>query len=165
MQRIMQVAEKLVADLREANREDETAFHLRNKEFVPHCLLVEDDPGDADLSKIALKAVGAEVQVATSGDEAIQLLDDSATPGIPDYHIVFLDLVLRQSVAQGIHVLQYIRKKFPKLHVVLVSGHIDESILNFISRQGGGYIGIITKPLHRVNVREIMEKHRMVAYA
>lgn len=104
-----------------------------------------------------------EVNLARTGDEAIALLDRSKDPARPDYAIMFLDLVLRGSAAQGIEVLEHVRKFFPTVHVVLVSGHIDEGILNFIARYRGqgAYIGLVSKPLRREEVKDIFNKHRI----
>ena len=160
MERIMHITERLVEELRAANREDGRAI-------TPTCLVVEDDPDDAELSRRALEVVGAKVEMASTGDEAIKLLRNSNNPAVPDFDIVFLDLVLRGSFAQGLEVLKFIRDKFPLLHVVVVSGHINSQMMNHLTQmQVGGYIGIITKPLHKLNVREILDKHRLTpAYA
>lgn len=121
------------------------------RKIIPRCLIVEDDPDDAELSTIALQSTGAEVRVAKSGEEAIYLLGEG-----DGFDIVFLDLRLSGSTVQGLHVLQHIRTEFPKLHVVIVSGFIDDEVI-----KGGGYIGLVPKPLHKVDVKDIMAKHRL----
>jgi CheY-like chemotaxis protein len=154
VKRIVRIAEQLLEDYRILNREE--CEHLP----TPHCLVIEDEPHDAEMSRLALEAVGVEVKVTASGDEAIRLLADSKNPLMPDYDMVFLDLVLRGSSNQGIDVLRFIRANFPKLHVVIVSGHLSRGIMDYLTQMSeGGYIGIITKPLHEMNVREILEKH------
>lgn len=156
MKRIVQIAEKLTEDLRAAQREEhETSMRRR---IIPKCLIVEDDPADAELSSIALKSTGAAVQIASSGEKAIDILNESGS----DFDIVFLDLRLSGSSVQGFHVLRHIRSEFPKLHVVIVSGFIDEGLMEYIARsKGGGYIGLVPKPLHKVDVKDIMDKHRL----
>lgn len=152
----MQIAERLTEDLREAQREEHETAMLRR--IIPKCLIVEDDPDDAELSSIALKSTGAEVQVARSGEEAIKLLEESGS----DLDIVFLDLRLSGSSIQGFHVLRHIRTEFPKLHVVIVSGFIGDELMEYIAKsKGGGYIGLVPKPLHKVDVKEVMQKHRL----
>lgn len=148
MKRIVQIAEKLTEDLRAAQREEHETAMLRR--IIPKCLIVEDDPSDAELSSIALKSTGAAVEIASSGEKAIDLLDERGS----DFDIVFLDLRLSGSTVQGFQVLRHIRTEFPRLHVVIVSGFIDDEVI-----KGGGYIGLVPKPLHKVDVKDIMEKH------
>lgn len=154
MNRIVSITRQLVEELREIQREEA---------LIPNCLIVEDDDNDAELSRIALEAMGAKVHRVKTGDEAIKILDASQDPDRPDYHIVFLDLNLIGSshMGTGYHVLKHVREKFKKLHVVIVSGYIDEGLINFITRDPGGYIGIIQKPLERADVKEIFAKHNL----
>lgn len=152
----MSITEKLAAEMRKAAREEGEPPRI-----IPNCLLVEDDKADAELSIHALCAMGAEVVHAMTGDQAIELLNKSKDPLKPDFHIVFLDLNLTGSAAQGLQVLQHIRTKFPSVHVVIVSGYIDEGILNLIASQKCGYVGIIRKPLEKMDVAEILAKHRL----
>jgi CheY-like chemotaxis protein len=172
MKRIVSITEELVRELREARQEEvQSAEYIPagtgggadGCEFVPTCLIVEDDVSDAELSQRALEAMGARVRVAKTGDEALQLLSESKDPTRPDFDIIFLDLNLVGSTATatGYHVLKFVRQQFPRLHVVLVSGYIDQGILNFLSRDPGGYIGMIQKPLQKMDVQEIFQKHRL----
>lgn len=164
MKRIVQIAEQLAEEIRAAQREEQALKgDGEASKTIPNCLIVEDNPHDAELAARALRSMGAEVRVAISGDQAIEILNQSANAVVPDFHIVFLDLNLTGSAAQGMQVLRHIRGQFPKLHVVIISGYIDEGLLNYISRsdKAGGYIGVISKPLDEMNVQEILEKHRL----
>lgn len=154
----MSITTQLIEDYRAINR-SETELVRRG----PNCLLVEDDPTDAALSKYALDALGVPVQMADSGDQAIRLLEASKDPNRPDFDIVFLDLVLRGSAAQGVQVLEYIRSHFPSVHVVLVSGFIDQGVLNLITHHKGkgAYLGVVSKPLQKSEITEILQKHRL----
>lgn len=155
----MTIAAELLEGLREANVKDQTNF-LKKR---PQCLLVEDDASDAALSVYALKQLPVDLKIAASGDEAIKLLDASLDPKHPDYDIVFLDLLLRGSAKQGIQVLEHIRKNFPTVHVVLVSGHIDQGVLDLITsyKGRGAYLGVVSKPLVVEEVQDILHKHRL----
>lgn len=156
----MTIAAELLEGLREANVKDQTNI-LKKR---PQCLLVEDDVSDAALSEHALKQLPVDLKIAVSGDEAIKLLDASLDPKHPDYDIVFLDLLLRGSAKQGIQVLEHIRKNFPTVHVVLVSGHIDQGVLDLLTsyKKGrGGYLGVVSKPLVVEEVQDILHKHRL----
>ena len=171
MKRVFCIADKLVKELRAVNAE-ETAHLAKQggampglqREFEPHVLIVEDDENDAMLSAHAIEAVGGvAATIARTGDEAIKLLDAAKAGDRPPFHICFLDLNLVGSAAQGYEVLRHIRKINPKIHVIVVSGYIDQGVINFLAsdKSTGGYIGIITKPLHEANLKEILAKHRM----
>lgn len=167
MKRVFCIAEKLVKDLRAVNAE-ETAHLAKSgaapSAFTPNVLIVEDDENDAELAAEAVRAVdNISATIAKTGDEAIRLLNAAKEGDRPPFHICFLDLNLIGSAAQGYQVLSHIRKISPQIHVIIVSGYIDQGVINFLAKDtgSGGYIGIITKPLHKANLREILSKHRM----
>lgn len=163
VKRLVSITQKLVDELREIDAEEKHGGALSGSvgPIIPNCLVVEDDDSDAELTTRALHAMGAEVIRAKTSEEAISLLRKSKTPEQPDFNMVFLDLNLVGSNQSGYHVLKFIRERFPKLHVVIVSGYIDEGLINYIARDPGGYIGIIKKPLEKMDVKEIFLKHRM----
>ncbi len=169
MKRVVCIAEKLVAELRQVKAEEVRATGKAAEaakagaDFIPNCLIVEDDEADAELSADAVRAVGVNATIARSGDEAVRLLDMAKAGDRPPFHIVFLDLNLVGSAKQGYDVLRHIRRIAPAIHVIIVSGYIDQGVINFLAgdKSSGGYLGIITKPLHRANLSEILAKHRM----
>lgn len=173
MKRIVSITQQLVEELRQVKREEDETTHgakpgatpVLDFPFIPNCLIVEDDDNDAELSERALRAMGAEVSRARTGDEAIRMLQESIDPRRPNFHIIFLDLNLVGSTPNGTgdHVLKFVRSRFPTLHVVVVSGYIDEGTINFMTRDPGGYIGVIRKPLEQMDVAEIFQKHRLNA--
>lgn len=167
MKRVFCIAEKLVNELRQVREEEhaEAAVATANHEnFQANVLIVEDNESDAELAAEAVRAVGnITATIASSGDEAIRLLNSAKAGEGPPFHICFLDLNLIGSAAQGYQVLSHIRKISPQIHVIIVSGYIDQGVINFLAKDAGsgGYIGIITKPLHKANLKEILTKHRM----
>lgn len=169
MKRVFCIAERLAKELRQAREEEHAEAHEiatanGGGEFEPNVLIVEDDPSDAELAAIAVRAVGhVTATVAKTGDEAIDLLNRAKAGDRPPFQICFLDLNLVGSAAQGYQVLTHIRKISPQIHVIIVSGYIDQGVINFLAndRNAGGYVGIITKPLHEANLKEILAKHRM----
>ncbi len=90
----------------------------------PRLLLVEDNPGDVELLRLAFEEAGREVEIITARDgrEAIRLLDQAAEPGGPTYGIIVLDLNV--PIVNGIELLARI-KSDPRLRglptVVLTS--------------------------------------------
>jgi CheY-like chemotaxis protein len=154
------IVQQLIEDYRECNRVEAAASCVRK---LPHCLIVEDERSDIELTEYALNKLGVSWDVARTGEDAIKLLDRSKDPLKPDFDIVFLDLVLRGSAAQGIQVLEHVRKHFPSVHVVLVSGYVDSAILNLVAKHKGqgAYLGIVTKPLNIADATEIFKKHNL----
>lgn len=153
VERIVHIAEKLIADYREVNAEKFKSFPPGT--FVPNCLIVEDNADDALLAKRAVESIGAQAEVYTNGDDAIEALRRKKCA----FHIVFIDLALAGSAKQGYDVLQYLLKNCPHVPPVIVSGHIDEGTIRFLA--GDRYIGIVKKPLHEANLRDILRKHRL----
>lgn len=161
MQRFVDITSRLISNLRkQAEAESSEPVQVP---FTPNCLLVEDVSRDAELSLAALHALNVPTMVARTGEDAIRLLKKSKDSDHPDFQIVFLDLVLVGSAVQGVEVLQFIRTNFPSIHTILVSGHIDNSILAMINAYSGrgGYIGFVTKPLEEMDIREIFAKHHL----
>lgn len=154
MKRIVHIAEQLIADYREINAE--RLAHLPTGTFVPHCMIVEDNEHDALLAKLAVEAIGAKATICYSGDDAIEKLRTAECGG---FHIVFIDLNLAGSAKQGYDVLKFLFKNCPNVPPVIISGHIDEGTIRFISE--GRYVGIVRKPLHEENLRDILSKHRL----
>lgn len=161
MERIVSITQQLINDLREANRDEDTAYH--SKPARANILIVEDNLEDAEIQQNAVKKMGASSTLARSGAEALQVLEQTRHDASIQFQIIFLDLNL-QPGPSGYEVLNYIRTNFPKAHVVIVSGHVDTDVIHGLTRragQDGGYFGIIEKPLSRNNVMEIFEKHNL----
>lgn len=165
VRRIACITEKLVQALRSVTIAEQTNPPVDTLSFQPNCLIVEDDPNDSFLSQTAVEAVGGvKVTVAKSGDEAISLLKEAQQGFRPLFHIVFLDLNLIGSTAQGYEVLSFLRIHMPKTHTVVVSGYVDDGIIQHLvgkKEKTSGYVGIIHKPLQKEDLREILAKHRM----
>lgn len=162
MKRIVSEVEKLARDLVQIKKDEDTRFIFRNQEEARKaisCLLVEDDIYDSEMASIALQAMGAEVKVAKSGEKALEMLQNSMNPVVPDFQIVFLDMKLTGGI-NGEEVLKFIRNRFPKLHVVIVTGALTLDEIQDLAKKYG-YFGIVTKPLEKMDVREIFEKHRL----
>lgn len=107
-------------------------------------LLVEDNQGDVDLTKIALRKskIANELTVAKDGAEALEILQcEDAEP--PD--LILLDLNLPRK--DGREVLAVI-KEHPKLRripvVVLTSSKAEQDILKAYDLHANSYI---TKPV------------------
>lgn len=114
--------------------------------MVAHILLIEDNPGDRALARLALEEIGTPVELleAEDGVEALEQLRRISVGGQPPPHLVLLDLNLPR--ATGFQVLQYLRHS-PSLAglpvVVLTSSNAETD------RAGAAALGAtayLTKP-------------------
>lgn len=152
MKRLQQITQQII---------DGTLPSLRSAPLrrPVNCLIVEDDSNDAIMALEAVGSVGAvEAMVAKSGDEAIGLLNESVAGFRPKFDIVFVDLRLNGSEAQGQDVIRQIRERFPQTHTVIMSGYLSQGVVDALR---GAYVGIVSKPLMPECLEEIISKHRM----
>ena len=107
-------------------------------------LLVEDNPGDADLTRDTLEAGAVEVavEVAVDGEEAIDyLLRRGRHAAAVRPHLILLDLNLPR--LHGVEVLAQI-KQHELLHtipvVVFTSSDAEQDVLQSYQRGANGYV-------------------------
>jgi len=155
MERIISITEQLVNDLRKA-RAKETPPEIHDN--IIRVLIVEDDSNDAWLIKRTLTLIGCQPDVASTAEQALNMLYKSSHPTEPNYLIVFLDLKLPGM--DGVHVLKKIRDHSPSLPVVIVTGAVYQSDLLEQAAQLG-YFGLIKKPIEPEDAKEIFAKHRI----
>jgi len=92
-------------------------------QFIKGSLLfVEDDALVRETIAPALSLAGLDVQVAKSGDEALQILESGKT-----FDLVFSDVVMPGSIS-GIDLAQIVRKRFSSTHIVLATGYSERRI-------------------------------------
>ncbi len=85
-------------------------------------LLVEDDVLVRDVVTPALTAAGFVIQIATTGEEAIRLLESGAT-----FDLVFSDIVMPGMVS-GIDLARWVQQHRPGLQVVLATGYSEQHL-------------------------------------
>lgn len=156
----MKRLQKVVQDIVNGTLPGVRCEPLRNRPV--HCLIVEDDESDAALSVAAVDAVnGVTALLATTKEEAINLLSQSEEGVRPHFDFVFCDLKLQGSTDRGCEVIKQISQRFPKSHTIVVSGHFDSVIVDKLK---GCYVGFISKPLQADNLDEILKKHRLKSH-
>lgn len=136
---------------------DELIAQLRRDRVKPYFLIVEDNEGDRLLMENEIRSAGFIFKSVRNGEEAKRALESHIDPEMPNFSIVLLDLMLPGM--SGIDLLRIIREKDPGLHVIIVTGAIDPSLLE--RARGLGYFGCVMKPLDRKTVENIVEKHRL----
>jgi CheY-like chemotaxis protein len=85
-------------------------------------LLVEDDDEVRDTVSVALRAAGFEINTARTGDEALSRLQAGER-----YDMVFTDVVMPGALS-GVELVQEIRRRYPRLGVVLATGYSDHAL-------------------------------------
>jgi DNA-binding response OmpR family regulator len=77
-------------------------------------LLVDDDPDIRSLLKIMLTGEGHEVVEATDGAEALEVAQTQP------FDLVLTDLIMPDK--EGIETIMELRKKFPRIRIIAMSG-------------------------------------------
>ncbi len=149
MERIVALTERVVEELRKDRNQRANTRRV---------LIVEDDANDVYLNKTPLLAMGFEVDIARSAEDALRMLKQSTDAKTPSYAIAFIDLKLGNG--SGIPVIQYAKSITPELPIVVITGmEVGSQLIAEAVRIG--YVGFIRKPLVRADTMEIMIKHRI----
>jgi len=80
-------------------------------------LLVDDEKDFVEMLSLRLQETGEKVTPAYSGKECLQFLDKQGS----EIDVVILDI--KMPGMDGIEVLQEIKKRFPLLEVIMLTGH------------------------------------------
>ncbi len=116
-----------------------------------HILVVDDDPNVLTLAEEELQGAGYKVETVLGGTDALELLGEEPCD------IVFTDLMLAGT--DGISLCRAIKKRFPKVHVVLMSAFPSE--MEKYKREfceSGGFQEIIKKPFAAGKLLAITQK-------
>jgi DNA-binding response OmpR family regulator len=89
---------------------------------VTRVLLVEDEPAIRSLARAALEEAGFEVLEASSGEDAVARSERERE----QIHILVSDVVLGRLT--GDHLALVLRRRWPNLRVVLMSGYTERSL-------------------------------------
>ena len=108
-------------------------------------LLVDDEEDFVEMLSLRLKAVGEEVTPAHSGKECLQVLEQR------DIDVVILDV--KMPGMDGIETLQEIKRRFPLVEVILMTGH--GTVESAIEGKALGAFDYLLKP---ADFNELMEK-------
>ena len=111
------------------------ASHARGTETV---LLVEDEAAVRDMTQTALQRFGYTVLAAANGEEALRTLAESQT----EFDLLLTDVVMPDM--SGLELAERVRRQYPAVAVVFMSGYTSDSIL----REGveAGETNFVQKP-------------------
>jgi two-component system, NtrC family, response regulator AtoC len=120
-------------------------------------LLIDDESHNREALTLLLTHAGYQVQPAASGEEALQILQE--TP----FEIVITDLFLPG--VSGIDILKRVKEDSPYTNVILITG--NASAETAVEAMKEGAFDYITKPLNfeklKILVAKALEKSRLVA--
>jgi DNA-binding response OmpR family regulator/HPt (histidine-containing phosphotransfer) domain-containing protein len=106
---------------------------------LPTVLLIDDEIEIIELYESHLQDMPLRSLRALDGSEAVEILDKT----LPD--VIVLDL--KMPGMSGMELLSYVRKKFPDIPVIFVSGYSDRSdIINMLNM---GAFAFMSKPVSR----------------
>ena len=98
-------------------------------------LIVDDEADIRDLVAGILEDEGHNARLARDSDEALRAIEERRP------HLVVLDIWLQGSRLDGLEVLSYIKRSYPDLPVVIISGHGNiETAVTAIKRGAYDYI-------------------------
>ena len=117
---------------------------------VVSILIVDDEPDMGWTLENILKIKGYSTQVVTSGTEAIELLRQRF------FKLVFIDARLPD--IDGLELSRLIKKKYPEVSLVLISGYFysDDSVIKEALIEGL-YASFIGKPFEMEEVYKAAE--------
>jgi CheY-like chemotaxis protein len=119
---------------------------------MPACsiLVVDDEPGIRELLCLMLEAAGHTVTAAEDGLEAPKVLANR------EIDVVITDLLMPER--DGLEFITEIRKKFPKVKIVAMSGggHIARDSYLRIAKNFGAHV-LLEKPFSQAGVLEAVE--------
>lgn len=91
-------------------------------ERMNKALIVDDQPEVLELTGELLRSLGYEVLSASSGEEALNLLQRT-----PDVNLLFSDVVMPGM--SGLELARAVRESSPELRIVLASGYVGDGAL------------------------------------
>jgi len=112
-----------------------------------HVLVVDDEKGVRGIVRAALERHGFQVQEASNGEEALEML----AHGEPD--LVLLDLVMPGM--DGAELFETLRKQQPDVPVVILTGYPKADIVKRILASGPATV--LTKPFVPEELLDVAE--------
>jgi len=111
-------------------------------------LVVDDDPKSRNILKRLLAPTEYEVEIAISGEEAVERLKRSK------FNLVLTDLDMPGM--DGIELLSHVKSRYPDVPVIIVSGVATEESRNEALEVGAE--GLLSKPYTREELLAIISE-------
>jgi len=105
-------------------------------------LVMDDEPGVRRVAERLLTRLGYTVDVACSGEEAVEAFEKAIIAGQP-YEAVILDLTVRGGM-DGDEALQKLREIDPGVQAIVSSGYSDSAVMS--RYEDYGFVAAVAKP-------------------
>lgn len=115
-------------------------------------LVVDDEPGIRKMIRTHLERANFEVVEAENGSDAIALLNSGDNP-------VYVDMILcdiRMPKLNGIDAIDYFRREYPALPLVVLTGFPDLHMATTLLRQG--VTDYLVKPVEKDKLLQTVHK-------
>jgi two-component system cell cycle sensor histidine kinase/response regulator CckA len=112
-------------------------------------LIVDDDPVITKTVSKMIKSLGIKSFVATNGLNAIEFLDENKN----EIDIIILDLIM--PIMDGNEAFKEIKKRYPKIKIILSSGFTDKEISEELK---AFEFEFLQKPYSREELKNILAK-------
>ncbi len=112
-------------------------------------LICDDEEGVRESLKVILENE-YDLIITTSGEQCLECLKNSA-----DVALVFLDI--KMPLMGGIEALTEIKKNYPKLPVVMISGYRSSETAGEMTRLGAR--DYVVKPFHSTDILESIKRN------
>lgn len=119
---------------------------FENKKF----LVVDDEPELVSLLTTMLQFMGAQVQQANEGKEALEFFRSQ-----PDFDVVITDHTMPGQDADGLTLTRKIRETNDSIIILMVTGHAEEVEKD---AKEAGVNALIPKPFKIEEIVEILQK-------
>lgn len=113
-----------------------------------HILVVDDEDALRMVLSSELSSSGYEVTTASDGDEAITVIQNKK------FDLVLLDIKMPK--VDGFEVLKFIKKNFPAIKVIMLTGFAD--LKNAIESKKHGAEDFVSKPYDLVDLLTTIER-------
>lgn len=111
-------------------------------------LVVDDDPGLLQLLEIRLESFGYKTLCASSGEEALELLENNSV------QVLVTDL--RMAPMDGIELFLKVRERWPSIPVVVITAH--GTIREAVDATVKGVFSFLTKPVEPGELQSVLKK-------
>ena len=118
-------------------------------------LFVDDNQNILSLSNMILKGLNHEPLLASSGEEAIDIINTVHNNTNSKIDLIFLDLTMPG--ATGFDVLEFLNNANIKIPVIVQTAIMDKDDLEKTVKQG--VVDCITKPYTKEDVKYLINKH------
>ena len=114
-------------------------------------LFVDDERGVLTVASLFIKALGYDILLANSGEEAINSLQETGC----EIKIIFLDLMMPN--IDGLGVLNFMQKKKINIPTIVQTGMLDDISIKEAKELGA--VDYITKPYTREDIGFLINKY------